>query len=139
MNWESSNALCVENTDKRLESQLKTIKLHRIKIKVHKIKCFTRTKISSPVIFLNLHQNFVDPSDPHHLYQSLTIATHERTNTTCATHAIYDTRKINVNRNNNGLTTTEAHHRYSYSTYSRFWELALDGGFKIYLKRKEPF
>ena len=31
-----SNTVCTENTDKRLESQLKIIELHRIITKVHK-------------------------------------------------------------------------------------------------------
>ena len=44
MNWVgSSNTVCAEITKKRLESQLKTIKLHRIITKVRKVICFTHT------------------------------------------------------------------------------------------------
>ena len=46
-----SNTVRTENTDKRLESQLKIIELHRIITKVHKIVCFTHTNISNSVIF----------------------------------------------------------------------------------------
>ena len=45
---ESSNTVCAENTQKRLESQLKIIKLHKIITKVYKVICFTHTKISIP-------------------------------------------------------------------------------------------
>ena len=59
----------------------------------------------------------------------LTPITNPRINTTHATHAISQTRKTNVTRNNNGLTTAKLHHWYSLWTYSRFWELVLDGDF----------
>ena len=49
----SSNTVCAKNTEKKLESQLKTIKLHRIITKVHKTICFTRTKISTPALFFD--------------------------------------------------------------------------------------
>ena len=49
---ESSNTVGAANTKKRLESQLKTRKLHRIMIKIHEFICFTHTKISLPIIFL---------------------------------------------------------------------------------------
>ena len=81
MNWvESSNTLCANDTEKRLELPLKTIKLHhRIITKVHKIICFTHTKTPTPAIIFDPRQNFVDPRDPHDLCQSLTHATHEST------------------------------------------------------------
>ena len=50
---ESSNTVCAENTKKRLESQLKTMKLHRTITKVHKTICFIHTKISTPAIIFD--------------------------------------------------------------------------------------
>ena len=47
---ESSNIVHAENTETRLESRLKTIKLYRNITKVHKIMCFNQTKISTLVI-----------------------------------------------------------------------------------------
>ena len=66
-----------------------------------------------PCHFFDPHQNFVDPCDPHELCQSLTHTTHEvnpHTHTTQGTHAIWQTRKINVNHKD--LTTVELHLRY---------------------------
>ena len=40
--------VCAENTEKKLESQ---VKLHK-NIKVHKVICFTHTKVSTPSSFL---------------------------------------------------------------------------------------
>ena len=100
----SSNKACAENTEKRVELQLKTIKLHRIITKVHKIKCFTHTKILTPAIFFDPPQNFVDPPDPYDLCQSLTHTTHEPTHQHYPRHPHYlaDCKTI-VNRNNNGF------------------------------------
>ena len=42
------NTACAENTEKRVESQ---VKLHRIIAKVNKIICFNHTKISIPPKF----------------------------------------------------------------------------------------
>ena len=71
-----SNTVCAETTEKRIESQLKSIKLHRIIIKVYKIICFTHTKFHQLSFFFDPRQNFMDPRDPHDLCQSLTHATH---------------------------------------------------------------
>ena len=56
------NTVYGKNIVKRPESQ---VKLHRIIIKVHKIICSARTKISTPAIFFDQHQTFVAPHDPH--------------------------------------------------------------------------
>ena len=70
---------------------------------------------------------------------SLTPPTNPRTNTTHATHTIYQTRKTNLNGNNNGLITAELHHRYSPEHIrdfeNLFWMLAS----KFISKEKKHF
>ena len=80
------NKASAENTEKRLESQ---VKLQIIITKVYKIIHFTHTKISTPAIFVDPRQNFWTHVT-HRIYAKvwITTPTNPRTKTTHASHAI---------------------------------------------------
>ena len=119
----SSKTVCAENTEKRLKSYLKTLKLHRIIIIVYKIICFTHTKLSTPAIFFDPHETlWTNATHATSAKVWLTPPTNPLTNTSHATHAISQTRKTKVYRNINCLTTAEPLHRCSHGTYIRYFE-----------------
>ena len=106
---ESSNIVHAENTEKRLESRLRTINFHRNITKVHKIMCFNQTKISTLVIPFDIGRNF----EHRHNHTTsakvwLTPTTSPRNNTTHSTRTFSQTHTTNVNRNNNGSTAADS-------------------------------
>ena len=90
--------------------------------------------------FFDPHQNFLDLRDPRDPCQNLTHATHEPMNPPYPRHLRYlADSKINVNRNDNGLTTVTLRHRYFPWKCLRFLKLVLDSGFQSSLSRQKIF
>ena len=78
--------------------------------KVYKIICSTHTKISTPATFLILSKVLWTHTTDAKVW--LSRPTHACTHTTHAIHIVPQTRKINVNRQDNVFTTAELHHRH---------------------------
>ena len=83
---------------------------------------------------IKVYKSYLSPTPTFHppCHFSVTRTTHTTKSLPSTTHAIQQTRKINVNRKNNGLTTAELHHRCFpwFGKHLRFWEFVLDGGFE---------